>query len=162
MPGVAPEQATAMTRARRRRPARITAAWNVAIALWSAVPGIQWCSVSWAEVTDECLVSCATAEAFAPEAGCGPCPAEGAACDADTEPRASERAFCLHGPVGGSGISPGSPLANTDDPSASTPADDPVDVAPVCARVWTLAVDTDVGPQPPRGERPPIRAPPTS
>jgi len=151
-----------MSHALRRRPARITAALNVAIALWSAVPGIQWCSVSWADVTDECLVSCATSEAFAGGERCGPCPAEGTACDTDTEPRASERAFCLHGPVGGSAISPASPLDDATDPSASTPADDAVDAEPVRSRAWTLAVDTDVGRQPPRGERPPIRAPPTS
>lgn len=37
------------------------------LALWSALPQVQWCAASWAEVTPECFVACAVAR---PSTGC--------------------------------------------------------------------------------------------
>ena len=146
-----------MTRASRRRPPRTPLFWSALLALWSAVPAIEWCSVSWAEVTDECIVSCAVAEGQSPIAR-GTCPADGSPCG--PEPRASERAFCLHGPVGGSGVSPASVLDDIDAPLAALMVEEPP-TSPPTTPAAAIAVDVDVGEQPARGERPPVRAPPS-
>jgi hypothetical protein len=95
------------------------------LALWSASPTFQWCTVSWSEVTIECVVASAR----------GPCDARSqAACDtgcrfdagtpceasdpcADTPPSEdpasdAERAWCVSAPF------PGLPRAALEDPTS--------------------------------------------
>jgi hypothetical protein len=95
------------------------------LALWSAVPGVQWCPVGWADVGLECFAECSI-ERPTGSGGCGAvgaqacagaargCPAGMAACglepcgaDAGTaDGPPGGRAYCLSGPAGGDGIPP--------------------------------------------------------
>jgi hypothetical protein len=160
----------------------------VPLALWSATPTIQICSVSLAALTDdqraECLVAqlwgCSPAATRQPaassetSAACDAAPCGGAMCGAsECEARGSDapncntsacdpsrRAFCVGDPTGGSGLLP---QAGTDSVGPSLLAAEPV-----------LSAPTEVGiPRPSHVSSPrpelvpwrsagPIRGPPVS
>jgi len=115
------------------------------LALWSAVPGVQWCPLGWAEVTPACVVACVSPAAILDVGtrGCceRSCPTSQGSRAVDASdacpiqagpfacgPGASEtapddrypggRAYCLGGPSGGDGLAPGILEA----PDASVPA----------------------------------------
>jgi len=70
------------------------------LALWSTVPGIQWCRVGWAEVRAECFVACSIEPS-----GCPQNPGGAAASPTEGSPEAS--AACPPSPCG-----PGAIAAN--------------------------------------------------
>lgn len=61
------------------------------LALWSTVPGIQWCRVGWAEVRLECFAACSIEKSDCPPGRCGPGAAPAQKCpeapDTCTPPR---------------------------------------------------------------------------
>ena len=142
------------------------------LALWSAVPGVQWCQVGWAEVSLECFAECSIEGPDGSAGGAGACadaargcPAGVAACglepcgaDAETaDGPPGGRAYCLSGPAGGDGITP-VPL-DASPPVAFLPASDwgraPAEEAE------PPAVRTEPRPPPPATLAVPrIRAPP--
>lgn len=142
------------------------------IALWSAVPGVQWCAVGWADVSLECFAECtverpdcSAGEAAACDgsalgclAGVAACGLEPCASDAEpAEAPAGGRAYCLSGPAGGDAIPTVPPDASP--PLAILPASGWA-VRPVSDAGQPLAQATARPPRPSSGAVPRIRAPP--
>ena len=112
------------------RSSRWPSALILPVALWSAVPGVQWCPLGWAEVPPECFVACVSPatilnvgspgcceESCGAVASCPPretCGAEESGPLEGTNPDApypGGRAFCLSGPSGGEGVPRGAEVA---------------------------------------------------
>lgn len=147
------------------------------LALWSAIPGVQWCQVGWAEVSLECFAECSierpdrsVGEACAPAVCDGSargCPAGMPACGlapcgSATEPSEAPpagRAYCLSGPAGGDAIPP-VPL-DASPPLAILPAAGWA-AMPATVAWHPLAQATARPPRPAGGAVPRIRAPPRS
>jgi hypothetical protein len=147
------------------------------LALWSAVPGVQWCPVGWAEVSLECFAECtierptedkacsAVAEsspaacdgsargctAGVAECGLAPCGAD------DSGEPPGGRAYCLSGPLGGDGIPP-VPL-DASPPLATLPVSD-WSGAPAEEAERPAVREVARPPTPATGAVPRIRAPP--
>ena len=169
------------------RTSRWATALALPLALWSAVPGVQWCPLGWAEVTPACVVACVSPAAIldvgtrgccerscpTSQSSCAvdasdACPIQAGpfACGSETSESAPDdrypggRAYCLGGPSGGHGLAPGTLEA----PDASGPAavlpDEPDVARPVgvaCPVVAALAHP----PPSPIGAVPRGRAPPS-
>ena len=127
------------------RTSRWASALALPLAVWSAVPGVQWCPLGWTEVSPACYVACVSPAAILDVGtrGCceRSCPSSQTSCaggaldDCPIQagpfacgPGASDyapdnrypggRAYCLGGPSGGNGLAPGTLEA----PDASGPA----------------------------------------
>ena len=157
------------------RSSRWSSVLTLPLALWSAVPGVQWCPLGWAEVRPECFATCASPAQVVvagsdgcceracdavPERRATPCPDE-AACATDGEADyPGGRAYCLAGPSGGDGLPLASPVApDAAGPAAVLPIADALAVAPVRAE---RPVDAPAShpPASPIGAVPRSRAPP--
>jgi len=156
------------------------------LALWSAVPGVQWCPLGWAEVTPACALACVSPAAIL-DVGSGgccerSCPTSQAPCatgDSDScpiqagpsacgtetsdsvpdDPYPGGRAYCLGGPSGGDGLAPGTLEA----PDASGPAAVPppeTDIARPAPGACRVAAALAHPPPSPVGANPRSRAPP--
>jgi hypothetical protein len=133
------------------RTSRWASALALPLALWSAVPGVQWCPLGWAEVSPACYVACVSPAAILDvgtkrccERSCpasqGHCAADASdscpvqagpfACGPDAPDSAPAdrypggRAYCLGGPSGGDGLAPGTLEApDASGPGAALPAE---------------------------------------
>lgn len=157
------------------RPPRWPSALILPLALWSAVPRLEWCPIGWAEVRPDCFAACAgDADPARCEAGRAQPP-----CDPGCTPsvRAAEppspldsapadaypggRAYCLGGPSGGDGLLPFTPDApNASEFVAVLP---PAAPAPAILTLRTrLVIAEALYPRPsPVGAVPRVRAPPS-
>jgi len=157
------------------------------LALWSAVPGVQWCPLGWAEVRPECFASCTSPAAILDvgtrgccERSCTTLPTScaGDASDAcpiqagpfECGPGAPEsapddrypggRAYCLGGPSGGDGLAPGTLEAyDASGPAAVLPAE--ADVARPVPVACPVVAEIAHPPPSPIGAVPRGRAPPS-
>ena len=93
------------------RPSRQVALFALPLALWAAVPTLQFCSIRWDQVRPECVRACATEDracaAVPADRACGAgCTTSAPACG---EACAPHRAYCPGGPNGGAGVRPHPP-----------------------------------------------------
>jgi hypothetical protein len=152
---------------------RLAALFTLPLALLSAAPSVQWCSIEWC-VTPVALAQCeTTGSCAATDMQCAfampECAALAqAACEAaresgdpsSCEPIASHRMFCVGGPMGGVGLRPAldadSPLEPIHAIAAAA-----LDLYAAAAPSHPVATAARArAPAAPRALRPPARAPP--
>lgn len=149
------------------------------LALWSAIPGVQWCSVGWADVRLECFAECSIERSEDPGSPCpagagGSCGVEAQGCPAglaecalgpcnadggSSEGLPGGRAYCLSGPTGGDAVPP-VPL-DAAPPLAIVPSAD-WDETPADGVERPIERTVARPPTPAIGAVPRIRAPPES
>lgn len=149
----------------RRPSSRFVALLALPLALFAAMPSVQWCSGPWVPLTDEQFAACLASEFT----GCTATVACSLpSCGASTESPSSDpaaadapRAFCVGSPAGGFGLRP-------TPGDASSPHAAYVDGAavalslPSCVRGERIATpDTEPFPDP-RLPTAPIRGPPSA
>ena len=142
----------------RARMPRFAALWAMPLALWTALPAIQWCPAGWSQVCAQKMIACSAMPDAESKCSGGHCPLM-----ADTprhERTSSSRAYCLAGPNGGAAEFQRDVRLHAPVLAAGVPVG--ASVAIPRATAWrTPALQS----RPPPGVRqllPPVRGPPSS
>ena len=81
-----------------RRTPRFAATWALPLALWTALPAIQWCPTGWDQVCAQMLLVCSAVPNASSQCSESECPLMGHAAERESS---ESRAYCLDGPNGG-------------------------------------------------------------